>query len=359
MPPLFSRWSAVQATIFVASALAASRAHAEGAASSVALSYHVDDPTACPRQSSFERRIEQMTPKALFVPESTDPTHAELQISIRGGSSALYTGTASYRSMRGQAATERRISSRSCESVVRALALVAALAIDPDAHPAAADPDDEPPPPPDEPPAKPTPANVEPRPAVAARPSPRHDPPLPRLPWIRTFGVLATLATGRAPEPLLGARVAFDLQRALPRNGAFFRFDVGAQLDFASSRPFDGALARGHFDSTTVGLRTCPLGVRPGLDWVDLGACLGARLGAAFAEGRGFDRPASGVSFWGEGIVSSRLRLGSPRIAAELSLGLAAHAVRPTYYRDVPLQTIYQVPWLGFDGALGVVVHFP
>lgn len=356
MPTLLSRWFAVQAALVVTSALLSRRAHAEDPAGAVALTYHVDDTAACAARSSFERRIEQMTPKATFVPEGAPHATATLQVSITGGSDAKYTGLLVYRDSREGPRTERHVSSRTCEPVVRALALVAALAIDPDAHtneivdePTSA-------PPPLEPPAPP-PAPTKP-PVPTRRPSPLRAPATPpaRVPVLRTFGVHATLASGRAPQPMLGARLSFDLQRA--RADALVRAEVGAQLDFASSRPFDGALAQGHFDTATLGLRTCPLGVRP-LSWVDLGACVGARVGAAFAEGARLDRPTSDVTAWVDGIVSSRLRLGGPVIAAELSLGLAAHPVRPRYYRELPLQTIYQVPWLGFDGALGAAVNFP
>ncbi|CAN5653024.1 hypothetical protein BH09MYX1_BH09MYX1_27580 [soil metagenome] len=336
---------ALAVAIGVAAILSASRARAERSMEPVRLAYV--GAANCPTEEEFKQRVSALTPKASFE-DVGEGSAASLRIELRQVD-AKFVGRLVYSPSASSEAAERSVSSRACEDVFHALALVAALAIDSKGESVGV------------PARKPTdpaaPIPIPPPPSAARAPIP----PIPIPPpsparWQSDLGVSATLATAQTPSALLGVRVGFDHQRLVP---GILRPHFGVAVDVATSSLTEDAAIEGRFHVLAMSLRTCPLSIHPGTQLVELGACLAARVGAVFANGQGLQHPESKVVFWGEGVLAGRVRAGARWFFAELSLGLSVHPTRPTYYRETPFRSVYEAPWLGFDAAFGVGVHFP
>ena len=337
--------------------LIASHAAAAPTTENVRLQYK--RPVACPNEADLRARVSALTAKVSFVSKNDRaPDAALLDIAI-AESDGGYVGNLSFHRATTDEATERHVASGSCEHVAQALALIAALAIDPEAGTEAAAVTSVVPaaPPPVADPV------VAPEPSPAARTSVisavDRDRATNQARYQSDVVVGASLATAQAPSALLGVRLGFARTRT---TDAVLRPDVAVLLDVASSGMTEADTTQGRFLLIALSARSCPIALRPGTRALEVGLCARARLGTVRASGRELDRPESRGVFWAEGIVEGRLRAGAPShkgLFAEVSVGLAVHATRPSYYREAPFRSVYEVPWLGLDTGASFGAYLP
>jgi hypothetical protein len=161
---------------------AAARAQSD-APLTVSLTY--EGPTECPDALGFETQVRGRTARVRFV-EPGQPSEVGWSVVIRqaknGTSGTLHVSGAA------QGKLTRKVTAATCEQVVSALALGAALSVDPDAS-LVLQPDPEPPPPPATPQAEP---------AKAAEPA--GTPTKPRAATRLALGLSLTARSGMGPE---------------------------------------------------------------------------------------------------------------------------------------------------------------
>jgi len=312
---------------------------------------------SCPTEASFEARLGALTSKAtlrtLAPPNNGSTTLTVRLVSAQG----RYEGRLSFHRASTGEVTERTVSSAACEDVVQALALVAALAIDPDTDPSLPVAR-----PPNEPPAAPqteaqSPARTS-LPGRGKEPLDRGKEPRARAPYRSDLTIGSTLATAHAPSALAGVRVVLALTRDTE---ARVRGDAAVSLDVASSALTESDTTQGRFVLIAAAVRSCPLTLF-GPPALEVALCGRARVGVVRANGRELARPETRAVAWAEAVVEGRVRASSPRrrgVFAEISAGLALHATRPSYYREVPFRSVYEVPLLGLDAGLSVGAYLP
>jgi hypothetical protein len=242
----------------------------------------------------------------------------------------------------GDATTHRDMDGASCEEVLRGLALVAALTMDPEDLNGSAPVEPEPP--------------ARAAPATSAEPSekPRLPPTAAPAPWSISLGAFAE-ASSLLPDPLVsaGGQISAELHRR----------DLVApslRLRVASSLPasHDSASGRATFSWMTAGVDGCPLrwgnrvAVRPCVG-IDVGQLVGAGDDGGAITGSGQRR-----RLWAAGRLLGRLEaLPAPWITLELEGGLLAPITRDSFVFK-PSEDIYRPSSAAFAG-IGSRVHFP
>jgi hypothetical protein len=264
-------------------------------------------------------------------------------------------------------ARAREVESDDCGDVVSALALITALALDPDAasqpRPAAsaspAAPPPEPAAPPSSPPAPdawampvaPIPA---PRPAQPPRLRPPPAPPaaLPRV-WV--VGAHASAAFAVTPRPLLGGGLFAERLW-----GGVRGVSARLGLELATTGSFDAGPGGVTFLRGAARLEGCPF-FRP-RQWLALGACLGAEVG--FLRGEGLRRgalasvEAATVPWAGLGLLP-RAAIGvGERAVVGVGVGPTFPLVRRAFVFERPDYTIHAVPDVTWTARLEAGVRF-
>jgi hypothetical protein len=294
-------------------------------------------PHGCPDRTEFVRAIEQRVPN---WQHRDGPVERELELTVQrteGG----FAGRLSL----GTAENAREVEGAECASVVRALALVAAISLDPAATSGPGEPIA--PPARDQASAPATRLPVEPA-RVPATPS-----RAPNLSW--GFGASGALLFGIAPSVLYGVEVHVELgdshRRLLLRA-------AGAQLVTGSIAIEEN---KATFELTAAELGGC---YRPlDLDTFDLSGCLVVNAGQLRAEGeRGGEVVDPGTSrrFWG----ASGARFGAflrPVRSVELGaeLGVLVPWYEHSYVLDNPRERVHDTAPVAVDARLGVTVIVP
>jgi hypothetical protein len=297
-------------------------------------------PGNCPTEADFEAGVRARTAFARFADE---PNAQAVHVIVRP-TGAKYAGHLSIVSRSGRA-SERDVQDALCSNVVDALALVTALAVDPNATlllPAAASPPPagpaEPPldaPPPDSPaiapPPPPPPAATIPPPA--ARPT---SPPLakPRSPssaprWGAGAGATFVTIAGIAPDPLVGGGAYGEIESRSPGSVApsvritVFATENGV-LD-TRTLVFDLLAARADLCPWRIGSRT--VSIRP---------CVAVDVGALYADGTKVNvtDPKSHTIAWFDAaaLLRGRWAPGHGPFFIELEGGILVPVTRPSFY---------------------------
>jgi hypothetical protein len=292
------------------------------------LEYHT--ARSCPGESELWREIRRRAPAALRVNEPPSDVDASIDITVANGHVHAVVDLEL-----ADGAVQRELDGSDCAEVTRAVALIVALATDPDA---------------DSPSAPPPVPRTEPAPRARElrEQSPRAEPPA-RLRY--GGGVLlgfmggaapvpelyegAYLELGRAPGPLLAPRARLSLLRA--------------------SQNLETSAGKAELDLILARFAACPL--RFGRD-VFAEPCLTFDYGAL--RGRGYDTgsPASATSkFYGPGAALAAGATAWDLLAVRLDLGLIAPLARDRFF-FAPDVTAHRVPAIaGYAGlALGVVL---
>jgi hypothetical protein len=340
----------LRVAVYVAWELAVSQARAEP----LPLRITYEAAPACPGAEVFLDEIHRRTSLARAAAPTDEALEVVVRIVRRGtlSSGHLLVG-------QGRDGVVRDIDGESCDEVVSALALVTALAIDPNASMA----------------PKPPPA-----PLPAPPPTPTVDPPeqAHRLPPDLLADPLPVLVdVAPPPEPpasrwLVGARALADVAvapRALLGGGLFahrlldarFAPSVRLALDVAGTGGFDAGPGGVWFLRVLGRVQGCVFSLRP-VSWLSVDPCLELQGGALHAEGvlQGavhFVRQTT-IAWAGAGLLPRvGVELGSATL--DLQGGPVFPAVRHAFVFVDPAYTISTVPPVTVTMALGLGGRFP
>jgi hypothetical protein len=256
------------------------------------------------------------TPRARAAAEGESATRFVVTIVAKGNQ---HQGELSVESPEGGRAT-RSVRAASCQDVASALALVAALTIDPDAISRLSEPppDKTPPAPAPAPPASPAPT---PEPKPAPTPRPVLTPPTDH--WEFFVGIGAEATGGAVPPLSVAPRAIVGAGRRDGLSPAAF-----LSLSRAAGHTDVDGLGRADFTLLAARLEGCP--VRLALGPLAALPCAGAEVGRLAAEGSGIQQTDSASRWWAAATLRGSLEL---RPVPALALAVSAGALLP-FTRD-------------------------
>jgi hypothetical protein len=282
------------------------------------------------------RAIEQRVPDWHHV-DGADERRLALEVRLAGSG---FTGRLTF------AAGVRDVEGAECETVVRALALVAAVSLDPAAAEREA--------PAPAPVPVPAPAPVPP-PEVSPRAGSPRPPPVRRPILSFGFGATGALLVGPAPDGLYGGAVHVELgdleRRFLLRAGG-----VHLVTESVTVRGVDA-----DFSLSAGELAGCYRWSRP--EPIGLGGCLvltAGVLSATATSGAGLIDTGSSTRFWGStaGRAAAFLR-PFPALEIGAEVGTVIAWLQHSYTIETPKETIYETGLIGADLRVGLTVVLP
>lgn len=314
-------------------------AHGEPEAEPVLVEYEA--PASCPAEESFWAAVMARTSKVRRGDEGRPSRTFVIRLAAGNDGS---TGHLAVRAVDGST-TEREVAGDTCEEVVSALALVAALAVDPNATtkplPLPAAPRRAPAVPPPAPPRAPAAA-------VVTVPQPAGEAPVRARTAASLGGVVAA---GAAPGPLFGAALAVAATR--PRGG-WLEPTVRLEIAAASTGTVTVPGGTATFSTVTGAIDGCPGGWTLGR-W-RLEPCLRLEGGAVAAQGDDVAAPRTDTHPWGAaGVVGHAEWRTSSGFFADFGAAVRVPLVRTTFFFE-PNTTIYRTAPVGgvFSAGLGL-----
>jgi hypothetical protein len=238
----------------------------------------------------------------------------------------------------------RRVSSRTCNEVVNALALVAAVMLDPEAHSGEVAAEPATPPIPVGPPA------ISPPPPLGRKRQP--PPPAPPPPWGLFGGVDVGVLGGVGPALATTASAFVDLERRWFGSASTARLSVDAARTSSDLR---GGTQTYEWLGSTV--RLCPLYLAlPGR--VRVAPCAALQVAGHRGTTRNVRQPASSRQLWLAPALEGTVEWAvSSSFSVELQAG-AVFPIRQSRFYLAPSSTIHEVPTLTIVSSLGVRVRF-
>jgi hypothetical protein len=324
-------------------------AHAE------AESVHIDyaAPAGCPDGAAFLGALRMRTTR--FRP-SSDEQARRFRVRVSAGERA-FSGALEIRGTDGSTAV-RRVDAAVCAEVTDALALMTALAIDPDAllNPPAPQPEGRPAAP-DVEPAEPDPVRV----ARIMPPPPPAQPPqirTPSPPWRWSAGLHGHSTFLLAPGLGYGGELFVDAE-APPSSRLGPAVRMGVFLQQSDVDLPSGAGAR--FRWAAAALDGCPVRLAMLHGRLALHPCLAFHLGGLHGAGRDMAEPRRAWSLWADAGLVLRLRIAATE---HLLLEAQGQVVLPLYRPKfeitdnfTPWQA-YAVPRLGVTTGIGAAYRF-
>jgi hypothetical protein len=323
-------------------------------------------PDNCPDQTAFERALRRRTTRYQLASEQ-EPARQFVVTITSSGAGAL--GRLAIQGM-GADVSVRTVSGKSCDEVLSALALMTALAIDPDYRPTArpipsraAAPSGAGPgmPPASAARAATAPANPVDSPETRAIRKPDAQPELVRrqpeparsitraaTPWGWSVGVQGDVTFRVPPTTGLGATAFVD---AAALGEALFSPAVRAGLSVSQS---DATLASGagaSFRWTTVLVEGCPVRIGRTVASVAFRPCLAMRAGLLRGQGENLDERAQTTNVWADLGALGRIQIAIfplRRINFEVQDAGPGRAT----------STLYAVPHVGAVVGLGLAYEF-
>jgi hypothetical protein len=359
--PLLRQITVAPALVIIATALVPSLALADP--EPVRITYEAHG--ACPSERSFIEDVEARTALA-HQPKGRETRQF---IVIVQGEEGQSRGRLEIRDQLGSVVT-REVVGESCAEVASALALITALAIDPQASTAARAPlVAEPATPSALTPSAPSPLP----PARAAEPpasvfapqasGPRLAVDQPGRPatWRWSTGIQGLALLGLVPTPAFGGAVFADL-------GPTGRWHVWPAfrlaVAYAATERWTAATGVGiRWQWAFARLEACPASLRPGERYVDLSLCVAVDAGAITSRGASLSKPTTQTRPWVAPGLEVRASWGPP---AGLFVDLGAELSRPVWRwiyryqdRNGVQQDICTTSALGAVVALGVGYRWP
>lgn len=302
-------------------------------------------PEGCPDREAFLAAIRARTARPRLVEEGEGAAEALVfHVRITSDDTSA-TGVMEVRDPDGER-QERSVRSATCGEVTKALALVSALLLDPDAATGPQEPEPPPSPPPPPPPPPPEPKPKRP-------PPPKPVPFAPR--WSTAAGVQVGVLGGVAPTaaPLGGATL--EVRHARERTSSLGR----ASVDVAGA--WSGIPGGGTQRYLFVGgeARACPiLFALPIRAPVRLGPCAALRAGVHAGSSLHVPNAESHADLWlAPGAGGTVTWDVTPRWSLALD-GTALAPLRRTRFFLAPSTTLYDVPAVTAEAALGVQMRF-
>jgi len=294
----------------------------------------------CPDADEFARQIQTRAPR-LRLAEGDEPAlgfYAEL--AERAGAA---TGRLTARSADGREVV-REVRGPTCDDVATALALIAALAADPN------QPLEE-----EKPKAKRTRA-PSPRRVVDEPSSPWVEPPDPKRRWIFGVGAGVGFESSIAPSPSYGLGIVFEAEGYYPDSAQRPLFSLSALRSVASSSGTPGGTVS--TDWVTFRLAACParwpeetpLLIRP-CGFFDAGL-LGADV-----ENEGRKQSETNPWFAFGGFLRTEALVGEV-VSFQLDGGITVPLVRSTFSAGQGQTPAFQVPPAGILGRIGLSYRF-
>jgi hypothetical protein len=332
----------------------AKAAEPEDTAAPVRIVYRA--PAACPDERSFVERFRTRAKRAR--PAWTGEAAPTLTVTLTTNG-ARASGTLHVVGAHGEASEDRTVTSSTCDEVVTAIALAAALTVDPSSGRAGAGDDTEtasattttaaaattPPP------ATPTaPVTAPARDGASPSSSPAHA--SRGEPWRFAVAALGTVHTGTSPELMLAPSIAAEL-RAPWRGHSAIRVGVARASSGIVPVPDGGA----RFTWTAALVDLCPWSVERGM--VALSPCARVEAGAVEGEGERITPARSQTRPWFAAGAATRLRIaptGSWFI--EIEGGARAPLARERFVVH-PDTTVFRAPAVAFFAGAGVGAQFP
>ena len=309
---------AVSMVIVVAS-LATAGAQAADAPERVSLRWNA--PDTCPDDAQLVRAVEDFLGQPLV--ESR-----EQQLSVSVNVQVGPGGFAAKLSFKSPAGTQERfLEHPECTKLTEGVALLAALAIDPErvkARQASVDTTGTSEPPPD-------PASASPKPEAPAVPAKPPTPlvvcpaPLPTPTKISrgTLSAAVFLGIGTLPGATPGVATEAGWRVSRFRAAVLGRYWLSSSADVASTAPRSIELSL-----ATVGLRACVLPVVGAWSWL---ACAGADLGDMAGSGQGVDNARTQHALFGAAEASFSLAYTRYELAPFIGLGASLSLARPRF----------------------------
>jgi hypothetical protein len=311
-------------------------------------------PTGCPDATAFVRSLRERTTH--FQQAAQDEQARQFLVRVTRVASS-YSGRLEIRSPDGSTSV-RSVDETICEDVSEALALMTALAIDPNALMRGPNADSK--------------SSVEPAAEVAAKLEPHQSPasvkvvtaqvlpkaPTVSQPWRWSVGVLGHMTFHLSPTLGYGGDLFVDAEAPVSSAlGPAARF--GVFLNRSDVQLPNGVAAR--FQWAAMSVEGCP--VRLGLKALrgTVHPCLALRLGVLRGEGRNISQPKQTATAWSDAGPLLRLRFA---VTTELILEAQAAIMLPLYrptFEVVDMgsaATAYTVPRLGGFAAAGIAYRF-
>ncbi len=330
--------------------------------SELAVTLEFASPPTCPDRSLFMHQVELRVGRVIRWHDGDVTIRVQVSPQSEEFSGHLWHARS------GAASTERELTGQKCEDVVSGLALVAALALDPNASTVpsaeleAAAPSREKALPPAsverQPPTPPSAPTVAPPVAAPpAAPPPADAIELPPPPF--ALGVVAMISadTGPAPVTLIGLGGRFDAEL---RPSGIWRPSIAVALQVARSGFIGPASPDARFDWFVVRSAFCPVAPElfPG---ARLRVCALADVGSMSAEGQGdaIANPERTDQFWFAAGAGPTLayRPAWPWFI-ELGGGALVPVTRPDYVFADPTIGVHKVPAVVWTAYLGLGLSF-
>lgn len=322
------------------------------AAEAVELTYEVSP--ACPPERVFASQVEQRVGPPVVWSGTADGLRLQVVVATQPEG---FAGTLNVNA--GGSVSERRFESRSCEEVIAALALIAALVIDPNANTAA------------------LPA----LPVGRPPPSPPPEPPRPGLHVLAPLGAVLypvplPAALDTSPAPPAAARYALGavVGAALgPAPVVLFGGGFGGEIEWQSLalRPSLGVAVRAARSGTTgpsssvarftwASLRStgCVTTQELGWSWA-VRPCWGLDFGVLAAADAPVDVPKTDTRVFVATGPVLQLRWSRDAMFFSFSAGLFANLTRPRYYVSEPRAEVHAVPLSTGLAELGLGASIP
>lgn len=329
--------------VVVAVCWASGTAEAADAPERVSLRWNA--PDSCPDDAQLVRAVEGFLGQPLA--ESREQ-RLSVSVSVQGGPGA-FSAKLSFQGPQGS--QERFLEHPECSKLTEGVALLAALAIDPDrvkARQVAADATGsaEPPAAPEpaplkaEPPPTPPPARLTcPEPVPATPPEPRYQ---------GALGAALLLGVGALPGVTPGVATEAGLRVGRFRAALVGRYWLTSSADVAGTLPRSIELSL-----ATVGLRGCVLPLVGAWSWL---ACAGADLGDMAGSGQGVNDARTRHALFSAAEASLSLAYTRSKLAPFASLGGSVGIARPRFgvvRNGTPSET-FQPSQLGLLASVGL-----
>ncbi len=305
-------------------------------------------PAGCPDRGAFAGAIHDRTSRPRLVDD--DATAITLRVVIE----ARPEGASGRLVLRDPDGTEetRSVASRTCGEVSDALALVAAVMLDPDART-----NNEPPRKPEQKPPEPAPPPASSQAPPPKPAGPRPTPALPRVEpkarWIFAAGLELGIASGIGPAIAPKGGAFGDVERRWPTG---LTSSLRVSLDAAAT---SSALRSGSQTYEWLGatVRLCPAHFELPAH-LRVAPCAGLQTAGHRGTTRDVRSPTARTELWLAPVASGTVDWAvTPAVSLEVQGGILLPLRRSRYFL-APASTIFEVPVAAATAGVGVRVRF-
>ena len=307
-------------------------------------------PDGCPDRDAFVRSIRERTSRPRLVGDEETGSATVMRVVIEQKPEGA-SGRLDLRDPDGTEET-RSVASRTCGEVADALALVAAVMLDPDARMTGGAAATKPPPeaePAEKPPTRPPPIT----PKLVPPPRPAAAPLVPKTRWLFGVGAQIGILGGVGPAVAPTGGVFGDVERRASRG---LVSTLRVSLDAAATAS-DLRTGTQTYEWVAATVRLCPAHLSLPAR-LRLAPCAGFQAGGHRGTTRDVRSPTSNTELWLAPVASGTVEWALSRaVSLDLHGGIVFPLRRSRYFL-APASTIYEVPALAGTMGVGVRVRF-